>query len=58
MFRKTHAPEVHLGIAALMDALDVIGDTDRDDHSMAKIVCENELCLRELLLYAAQRLAE
>lgn len=37
------------GIAALVEMLDMIGQEGMDDHAMAKVFCENELEIREML---------
>ena len=61
----SHSPEIETkagalrGAAALLLMLDCIGESDGDgDHSIAKLLVENELPLRDLLEFAAQELAE
>lgn len=44
------------GAAALMEAIDLIGATNSDDHQMAKVIVENELELREVLSFALREL--
>jgi hypothetical protein len=46
------------GAAALMETLECIGHQNRDDHDMAKIMCDEELELRELLSFALLKLSK
>jgi hypothetical protein len=49
------------GAGALLQALDTIGAASEDDDGdrlMAKIICDNELDLRELVRYALDSITE
>ena len=46
------------GCAALIDAIDAIGEPNHDDHSLAQIVCDNEMELRELIAWFRESLAQ
>lgn len=50
-------PQLIRGVAALAEALNVIGATTPEgdpmgDHAMAKAICDNEMELRQLLQFA------
>lgn len=59
MTAQAFKPSVVLrGIAALVDALDCIGDEDQGDAGMAKIVCDNELEIRCAVRFALAHINE
>jgi hypothetical protein len=45
------------GAAALMEALELIGAENANDHDMARVICDNELELREMLAAVMRSLA-
>lgn len=52
-------PEVLCGIAALLKMLGKIGDTEGGgDKTVAHLLCDNELALRELAKFAIDAVAE
>ncbi len=50
--------DVLRGAAALLEALDLIGDTERGDHDLAKIFCDHEMEIRELVGFASRVVTE
>lgn len=54
---RENLTETIKGVAALAEALDMIGAEGKDDHAMAKIICDGELPLRDLVRYALNSLA-
>lgn len=51
-------PSVMRGVAALMDALDIIGQEGKCDKSMAEIICDHEIDLRNLMKWTVEALSE
>jgi hypothetical protein len=43
------------GVAAVQDAINCIGDPDKKDSDIAKLICDNELVIRELLEFALKQ---
>lgn len=54
---RENLTETIKGVATLAEALDVIGAEGKDDHALAKIICDGEVPLRELVRYALNALA-
>jgi hypothetical protein len=44
------------GAAALIEMLEHIGLTNATDHDVARILCDNELELREMLAFTMQQI--
>lgn len=44
--------QARVGAGALEKALDLIGEPDKTDHDLAKIIVDNEVELRALVRYA------
>lgn len=44
------------GAAAIDEMLDVIGAHNADDHEVARILCDHELDIRELLMFTLSKL--
>lgn len=44
------------GLAAIDEMLDVIGAHDKDDHEVARVLCDNELDIRELVMFALSKI--
>lgn len=57
MDKETFATTIK-GVAALAEAVDMIGAESGDDHKLAHVICDNELPLRELIRYALKSLGE
>jgi hypothetical protein len=55
--KPQEAADVAEGWAALTRALDMIGDTKKTDHDLAKIIVDHELQIRMLLVFALTKLA-
>lgn len=53
---SSRLPQAIRGIAALEEALGVVGVPEMTDHDMAKIICEHELELRALVNFALWKL--
>jgi hypothetical protein len=55
--KPQEAADIAEGWAALTRALDVIGNTEKTDHDLAKIIIDHEPQIRMLLVFALTQLA-
>ncbi len=54
---RDNVPSAVRGAAALMEMLDCIGSADGGDKTVAKILVDNEIPLRDLAKYALEQIA-